>query len=144
MNINVGIANLFNILCMAGVIWFLGTPEKEKLCRCQANTEKKRLIWNGWLQSSQTLHYCRFQQLEQQQKAAAGHPAILVPPEFKQSFLCISSLPCWEDGYPALRHESMDSSYVGRMLVRFWPRELKDSSKGKSGHEQGLERKEVL
>lgn len=106
---------------------------------------KKRLIWNEWFQSRQTPHYCRFQQLEQQQKAAAGHPAILLPPEFKQSFLCISSQSCWEDGYPALRHASMDSSYVSMMLVRFlfWPRKLKGSSKGKSGREQGLERKEV-
>lgn len=46
---------------------------------------------------------------------------------------------------PALRHDSMDSSYVNMMLVRFlfWSKELKGSSKGKSGHEQGLERKEV-
>lgn len=46
--------DVFNIFCVAGVIWFLATPEKVKLYRYQTDIQgKKRLNRNGWLQSCQ-------------------------------------------------------------------------------------------
>lgn len=49
-----GKVDVFNIFCVAGVIWFLATPEKVKLYRYQTDIQgKKRLNRNGWLQSCQ-------------------------------------------------------------------------------------------
>lgn len=112
-----GKVDVFNIFCVAGVIWFLATPEKVKLYRYQTDIQgKKRLNRNGWLQSCQVQISAPGMAVKDCGKASSHLSVTSVK---KKAPLCFLPVFCWDSAPPGLRYRSIDSSYVGRMLIRF-------------------------